>query len=140
MVNIRPADSKDIEWLIRHDDHVDEGWIRRCIQSSEYLLAEQNATLIGFLRFSQFWGKIPYMEMIRVLPDYRRCGVGTALYRTWEAAMAAEEFGLLMTSSERGETEPQDWHRRNGFREAGEIHFVTLQTSEVFFIKEISLG
>ena len=95
--------------------------------------------IVGFLRFSRFWGRVPYMEMIRVLPGHRRSGVGTALFLAWEEAMRGEGARLLMTSSECDESRPQDWHRRNGFTETGAIEFPGLQSvPEVFFIKHIA--
>ena len=95
--------------------------------------------IVGFLRFSRFWGRVPYMEMIRVLPGHRRSGVGTALFLAWEEAMRGERARLLMTSSECDESRPQDWHRRNGFTETGAIELPGLQSvPEVFFIKPIA--
>ena len=87
---IRHGRSEDFPWLLSHDDGVGRQWIKQSIESGEYLVAEQNVELIGFLRFSRFWGKIPYMEMIRVLPEHRRSGVGTALFHEWENAMIGE--------------------------------------------------
>lgn len=137
-MEIGPATLEDIDWLADHDEHVGEAWIRRCILSNEYLVARRGGTIVGFLRFSRFWGRLPYMDMIRVLAEHRRSAVGTNLFLAWEAAMAAGGARLLMTSSELDEIEPQAWHRRNGFREAGRIDFFGFQPSpEVFFIKDI---
>ncbi|WP_174072400.1 GNAT family N-acetyltransferase [Rhizobium rhizogenes] len=135
---IRDGRPQDLPWLSKHDD-VSEDWITRCIQSGEYLLAEQDDLPVGSLRFSRFWGKIPFMDMIRVLPSHRHSGVGTALFRAWESAMIVQGAEVLMTSSEWAEAEPQAWHRRNGFRAAGSIDFRAVQPSpEIFFLKDIS--
>jgi ribosomal protein S18 acetylase RimI-like enzyme len=129
----------DLSWLADHDGGVSEDWIKRCIQSKEYFVAEQGNELVGFLRFSRFWGKIPYMDMIRILPLHQRSGVGTALFRAWENAMIEEGAEHLMTSCEWAEVEPQAWHRRNGFRAAGSIDLRIVQPSpEIFFLKDIS--
>lgn len=53
---------------------------------------------VGFLRFSWFWGMIPYMEMIQVLPEQRQFGIGRALAERWETAMLDEGATLLMAS------------------------------------------
>ncbi|MFJ6326293.1 MULTISPECIES: GNAT family N-acetyltransferase [unclassified Rhizobium] len=135
---VRRGRSEDLSWLIEHDD-ASEDWITRCIQFEEYFVAEQDGTLLGFLRFSRFWGKIPYMDMIRVLPSLQRSGAGTALFRVWESAMIEEGAQHLMTSSEWAEADPQAWHRRNGFKAAGSIDFRFAQPSpEIFFLKDIS--
>ncbi len=135
---VRRGRSEDLPWLIEHDD-ASEDWIKRCIEFEEYFVAERDGELVGFLRFSRFWGKIPYMDMIRVLPSLQRSGAGTALFLAWEKAMAEEGAQHLMTSSEWAEAEPQAWHRRNGFKAAGSIDLRILQSSpEIFFLKDIS--
>jgi ribosomal protein S18 acetylase RimI-like enzyme len=132
------AQSRHVTWLVVHDQHVPESWARRCISLSEYFVAELDGSPVGFLRFSWFWGTIPYMEMIQVLPEQRHSGIGRALVEQWETAMRDEGATLLMTSSVSDETEPQAWHEKNGFREAGRITFGRLQpTAEVFFIKDL---
>ncbi|MBN8951720.1 MULTISPECIES: GNAT family N-acetyltransferase [unclassified Rhizobium] len=135
---VRRGCLEDLPWLADHDD-ASEDWIRRCIQFDEYFVAEQDGKLVGFLRFSRFWGKIPYMDMIRVLPSHQRAGAGSALFRAWESAMIEEGVEHLMTSSEWAEAEPQAWHRRNGFKAAGSIDLRIVQPSpEIFFVKNIS--
>ncbi|MGO7215775.1 GNAT family N-acetyltransferase [Rhizobium ruizarguesonis] len=129
----------DIDWLVREDASASAAWVSRCVALGEYLVAREADEIVGFLRFSRFWGRVPYMEMVRVLPGHRRSGVGTALFLAWEEAMRGDGARLLMTSSECDESRPQDWHRRNGFSETGAIELPGLQSvPEVFFIKRIA--
>ncbi|ANL42329.1 GCN5-related N-acetyltransferase protein [Rhizobium phaseoli] len=139
MVEVTSASQGDIDWLVREDANVGQPWVSRCVALGEYLVAKEAGEIVGFLRFSRFWGRVPYLEMVRIQPAYRRSGVGTALFLAWEAAMRAEGARLLMTSSECDESRPQDWHRRNGFTETGAIGLPGLQSvPEVFFIKHIA--
>jgi GNAT superfamily N-acetyltransferase len=138
VVTVR-AGQADIDWLVREDASAGTAWVSRCVALGEYLVAREADEIAGFLRFSRFWGRVPYMEMIRVLPGHRRSGVGTALFLAWEEAMRGDGARLLMTSSECDESRPQDWHRRNGFSETGAIELPGLQSvPEVFFIKRIA--
>ncbi|NKL83833.1 GNAT family N-acetyltransferase [Rhizobium leguminosarum] len=138
MVEVARAGRADIDWLVREDASAGEAWVSRCVALGEYLVAREADEIVGFLRFSRFWGRVPYMEMIRVLPGHRRSGVGTALFLAWEDAMRDDGARLLMTSSECDESRPQDWHRRNGFSETGAIELPGLQSvPEVFFINRI---
>lgn len=138
MVEIAKAGQSDKEWLLREDHRVGETWVSRCIALGEYLIAREEGEIVGFLRFSRFWGRIPYMEMIRVLDGHRRSGVGTALFLIWEKEMRDSGARLLMTSSECDESRPQDWHRRNGFSETGSIDLPGIQlVPEVFFLKKL---
>ncbi|TAX57538.1 GNAT family N-acetyltransferase [Rhizobium leguminosarum] len=139
MVEVANASQADIHWLVREDASAGEAWVSRCVALGEYLVAREADEIVGFLRFSRFWGRVPYMEMIRVLPGHRRSGVGTALFLAWEDVMRDDGARLLMTSSECDESRPQDWHRRNGFCETGAIELPGLQSvPEVFFIKRIA--
>lgn len=138
MVEVARAGQADIEWLVREDASAGEAWVSRCVALGEYLVARQAGEIVGFLRFSRFWGRVPYMEMIRVVTRHRRSGVGTVLFHAWEEAMRGDGARLLMTSCECDESRPQDWHRRNGFSETGAIELPGLQSvPEVFFIKKI---
>ncbi|AUW44650.1 GNAT family N-acetyltransferase [Rhizobium leguminosarum] len=139
MVEVARAGRADIDWLVREDAGAGEAWVSRCVALGEYLVAREAGEIVGFLRFSRFWGRVPYMEMIRVLHEHRRSGVGTALFLAWEEAMRGDGARMLMTSSECDESRPQDWHRRNGFSETGAIELPGLQSvPEVFFIKQIA--
>ncbi|MCT7375829.1 GNAT family N-acetyltransferase [Chelativorans salis] len=137
-IEVIAASDENIPWLIASDRHVSEAWVRRCVSLGEYLIARQDSSPIGFLRFSWFWGTIPYMDLIYVLPDNQRRGAGTALLQVWEEAMRERGARLLMTSSMSDEPEPQAWHRRNGFKVSGKLTFGNLQpVPEVFFIKPL---
>jgi GNAT superfamily N-acetyltransferase len=136
MIEITFATTGEIPWLIAHDNHVREAWVRRCVSMGEYLIATQNGDPAGFLRFSWFWGAIPYMNLIYVLPEKRRSGVGSALLESWERSMIGQGANLLMTSSMSDEPEPPSWYRRRGFKESGKLTFGELQpTPEIFFVK-----
>jgi GNAT superfamily N-acetyltransferase len=135
---VSKADSADIAWLLAHDAHVPETWVRRCVGLGEYLIARRNAEPVGYLRFSWFWGTVPFIDQISVLETEQRRGAGTALFNAWEAEMRAAGATVLMTSSMSDEPEPQAWHRRNGFKDSGRLTFGPAQkTPEVFFIKTL---
>lgn len=97
MVEATYAVSDDREWLVRRDDSVSEDWVARCLSQREYLVASERAGRVGFLRFSLFWGTIPYLEMIRVDEVCRGCGIGTRLLTFWRGEM--EQRGPLADSS-----------------------------------------
>jgi len=137
MIQTRYAAESDMEWLLEMDD-VAEDWVRRCLHHQEYILAERDGHRLGFLRFSLFWSKLPYLEMIRVQPEDRRQGAGTAMLAYWESEMRGRGFNALLTSAMQDEPEPQAWHRRNGFEACGQLVLDNLQpTPEIFFLKKL---
>jgi GNAT superfamily N-acetyltransferase len=136
--SVRLATASDLAWLVERDKYISPDWMAHCIDHAECWVAEADGELIGWLRYSWFWRAIPYMERIHVLEERRRSGVGTALFRAWEATMRAQGVMLLMTSSTGYELEPQAWHRRNGFVESGRLTFGKLEPEpEVFLVKDL---
>ncbi len=137
-VDIRYGANDDYEWLCENDTYVSSSWVRRCLDHDEYIIAEEEAGILGFIRYSMFWGQIPYMDLIRVLPSMRRKGIGSAMVKFWENEMRKKSAKILMTSSMENEPEPQNWHKRNGFFETGKIGFGILEpVPEVFFVKNL---
>ena len=137
-MKVRHANDGDAVWLAGHDRHVDVDWMARCIGHREYLVCERDDVRVGFLRYSRFWGVIPYMDMVLVLEGHRCAGAGTALFSRWEALMREGGAKILMTSSTSGEEEPLAWHRRNGFERSGRLTFGRHDPSpEDFLVKDL---
>ena len=145
-IDVRYATEKDYNWLcLRDSRYVDTSWIKRCLDHQEYIIAvdeagkiEPKGTALGYIRFSLFWGKIPYLDMIRVIEGHQRRGIGHAMFQFWQNEMKHKNHKILMTSSLQDELEPQTWHWKNGFRESGKLSLGSFDPKpEVFFIKEI---
>ena len=137
-MNVYIANNSDFDWLKENDYHVSHDWISRSISNKEYFICQYENKRIGFLRYSLFWGEIPYMDMVLVQEKYRLKSAGTALFNFWELHMKKEGAEILMTSSVLSEKEPQVWHKRNGFEESGQLTFGKLEPEpEIFFIKNI---
>jgi ribosomal protein S18 acetylase RimI-like enzyme len=138
VVQIGSAGAVDVPWLLRADQHVPESWVRRCVSLDEYLMARMGGETVGFLRYSMFWGQVPFMDMIHVDAGHRRRGLGSAMFHAWQEQMRSRGASVLMTSSMEDEPEPQAWHRRNGFEPSGALTFGPVQqTPELFFIKSL---
>lgn len=135
---IRAALEDDFSALVQKDKHVNEAWVKSCIRDSYYVVAEMDDKLIAFMRYSYFWGEIPYMDMIMVDESARRKGVGTAMLNFWTEEMKRKGKKALMTSAMSDEPEPLVWHRRNGFVECGQLTFgVYQEIPEIFLIKNL---
>ncbi len=138
-MDIRYGQESDFGWLQEHDKDVNPEWINRCLHLGEYIIAVDGQDRKGLLRFSMFWGTIPYMDLIWVLKAYRQHGIGSGLFHFWEREMKKRGAKTLMTSSMMNEPEPQVWHERNGFTKCGQLTFgQQQQTLEVFFVKDLT--
>lgn len=57
----------------------------------------------------------------------------------WETLMREQGASLVMTSSQQDEREPQMWHRRNGYKEAGILHLSKIQDAAEVFLQKLSV-
>jgi hypothetical protein len=74
---VRFATLSDLEF-VSQDHYVSAEIVRHKIEWHEVMVAEQNKQLIGYLRLEYLWSIIPYIALIRVIPEYRRQGVSKA--------------------------------------------------------------
>ena len=106
------------------------------IEWREVIVAEFDGGLAGYLSLEYLWSKVPYIASIRVMPEYRRRGVGKALLTFVEEFLRAEGHTALYSSSQANEAEPQAWHRHARFEECGIIAGINEGgIGEVFFRK-----
>ncbi len=101
----------------------------------DVVIAEWNGKRVGYARLEYLWSIVPYISLIRVLPEYRRQGVGKALLRFIETFLRYAGHDALYSSSQADEPEPQAWHRHVGFEECGLIAGINDGIGEVFFCK-----
>ncbi len=103
----------------------------------DVVIAEWNGERVGYVRLEYLWSIMPYISLIRVLPEYRRQGVGKALLQFIETFLYDAGHEALYSSSQADEPEPQAWHRRMGFEECGFITGINEGVGEVFFRKSL---
>lgn len=133
---IRIALDEDMEFLKRNS-HISENVISRKIEWEEIFVAEIKENLIGFLQLEYLWSSVPYISLIKVLPDYQRQGIGKSLLKFAEDFLRDKNFKSLYSSSQADEFEPQAWHRHIGFEECGIIAGINDGIGEIFFVKKL---
>ena len=133
---IRAATESDLPWMREHDRHIGEDELRESVRRGRILLAEQDGQIIGWLRWSLFWDEIPFMNMLYLLEDCRRHGLGRALVSRWEEEMRRQGHRRVMTSSQANE-EGQHFYRRLGYQDAGAL-LLPGEPLEIIFLKELA--
>ena len=137
-LSTRFAAPADLDF-VRQDQYLPPEVVRRKIEWREVIVAESGGGPAGYLRLEYLWSKVPYIELIRVLPEYQRRGVGKALLKFAEEFLRGRGHTALYSSSQADEAEPQAWHRRVGFEECGIIAGINEGgIGEVFFRKQLS--
>ena len=76
---IRYANINDHLWLAEHDEHISEMSLKNKINNNEVYVIEINGKIVGWLRYNLFWDNIPYMNMVYILDEYQKMGIGKSL-------------------------------------------------------------
>jgi N-acetylglutamate synthase-like GNAT family acetyltransferase len=136
-LTVRLASPTDLAF-VHQDGHLPPEVVGHKIEAQAVLIAEHVGQPVGYLRLEYLWSSVPYIALIRVLPDHRRRGVGRALLTDLEDRLRAQGHKALYSSSQADEPEPQAWHRHMGFHECGFIAGLNGNgVGEVFFRKAL---
>jgi GNAT superfamily N-acetyltransferase len=140
--SVRFASPADLEACVALDQpQVPVDVIKGKIERREILLAEGAGALAGYLRLEYLWSMVPFLGLIWVVEGQRRQGVGKALLGTLEDFLRERGHGMLYSSSQADEPEPQAWHRHVGFEECGFIGGINEGgIGEVFFRRRLDRG
>jgi len=132
-LTIRIATPQDIDVLSQHEQkHISRDLLSHKITHGEVTVAYVDDVFVGWLRHGLFWDGIPFMNLIELLPEYHGKGIGTKLTLYWEAAMKAQDYTKVMTSTQQDET-AQHFYTKLGYRaiggfaEAGEAYEILFE-------------
>ena len=111
-MNIRFAEESDIETLSIYDKHIRVTELKSAVSLGRVIVAEDNGTFIGCLRWNLFWDNTPFMNLL-FLPGYK----------------------LVMTSSLSNET-AQHFYRKLDYVDSGAL-LLPGEPLEIIFTKKI---
>ena len=93
----------------------------------------------GLIEYKDFWKSMPYLSLIKLLPGFRRKGIGKEAMRLFEAEMKRAGNKAILLST-RVDEEAQFFYRKIGYRECGSLILEDTplsQPMEMFFIKTL---
>lgn len=135
-MEITHATLSDYETLVNNDKHISKAELRNLILNKRVLIAKQEGSLRGWLRYNLFWDNIPFMNMLYVIEGYRSQRIGQALVSMWEELMRAEGYKFVLTSSQSNE-QGQFFYRKNGYIDCGSL-LLKDEPLEIFFRKDLN--
>jgi ribosomal protein S18 acetylase RimI-like enzyme len=115
---IKLAENNDYLWLKKHDKHTSEKILETKIENKEIYVVKYKEKIIGWLRYNLFWDNVPFMNMLYILEEYMKMGIGTKLVNYWENEMKQKGYNNVLTSTQSNE-EAQHFYRKMGYREIG---------------------
>ena len=122
-INIQYAGNEDLLWLKEHDNHISEKTLKNKLENKEIYVVKNNGEIIGWLRYNLFWDNIPFLNMIYVLEDYWKMGIGKGLVKYWENEMKQNGYKNVLTSTQSDE-EAQHFYRKIGYKEIGGLKYL----------------
>lgn len=109
---------------------------QQAIAEGRTLLACYEDQIMGYLRYGFLWkGELPLIQMIRVVPEGQRRGVGRALILTLEQHLKQQQIFRLLSSSEETNRRSLLFHRALDFQECGKLD-INLDGTQEIFLKE----
>ncbi|WP_276357675.1 GNAT family N-acetyltransferase [Cohnella caldifontis] len=137
-ITVRFGNIKDSNDVVNGDQHVPNHILTWKLQNQEIVLATDDEDVVGYLRLEFLWSKYPYIGLIKVHPDYRGQGLGKRLLQFVEEHLKKKGVKAIYSSSQVNENNPQEWHRKSGFKECGIINGINEgNIGELFFVKEL---
>jgi len=129
------ANKTHLNWLQTQEKHISPEQLFRKIQSQQILLVILEKEPVGWLRFGLFWDEIPFMNLLFILPEFRKRKLGTNLVQFWESEMQQQAYKMAMTSTQADET-AQHFYRKLGYIDTGSLCLET-QPLEIIFRKPL---
>jgi ribosomal protein S18 acetylase RimI-like enzyme len=136
-INFLYAGEEHLEWLVQQEKshHLTKEIVLKKIIQKEIIVVILNQKPIGWLRFGFFWDTIPFMNLLFILSDHRRNGIGKRLVTFWEDEMKNQKHQLLLTSTLSNEN-AQYFYRNLGYHDNGSL-LLPGEATEIFLIKKI---
>lgn len=132
-MHIRTAENSDMKHLSVYDIHIRKEELESIISQGRVLVAEEQGTFMGWLRWNLFWDNTPFLNMLFLLERYRNSGFGKGMISHWEKRMKEEGYECVMTSSLANE-EAQHFYRKLGYVDAGAL-LLPKEPLEIIFVK-----
>ena len=144
MYVVRPATRDDVAGILDVDaavvgDRHDEAIIGPAIDADRVLIAEEEGTVLAYLRWEPFWDAIPLCVTVRVRPHLQRRGIGRALYGLAEEHFRAAGIRFWLSSTEETNKASQLFHEALGFRRIGTLFDLSQEVGEIFLRKDLRL-
>lgn len=93
----------------------------------------------GVMEYKDFWEGMPYLSLIKILPEYRGKGIGTQAVGLLEKLLKERGCKALLTST-RADEQAQHFYRKLNFDECGCLILEKTplsQPAELFFVKTL---
>ncbi len=137
MIKIKSVTDGDEKfWLSLYGNAKPDNIKRRIAEKRGFTIFNKTEP-IGIIAYNDFWDELPFLNLIKILPEYRRCGFGARAMELFEDELKKSGYHSLLVSTQTDE-EAQCFYRKIGYSECGCLVLndePLKQPMEMFFIK-----
>lgn len=134
---IKRAKTKDKVKIMRLDPLISPKELTEQISIQKVYVLWDDKRVVGVLRYSLFWQKIPFLEHIMLDPEYRGRGFGKRMMAHWENIMGVAGHSHVMLSTQEDE-DAKDFYKHLGYEQIGSFLPPGQDANELMFAKETS--
>ncbi len=118
---VRFAVKEDIKQLLVVDPWPrDDVWAMK-VAAKEVVVLDNDGLIVGLARFSLLWTTVPFLGLICINSKFRGKGYSREMLEFLQNDLREQGYVVLLSSSQTNEPEPQEWHRKMGFKSNGII-------------------
>jgi GNAT superfamily N-acetyltransferase len=133
---IEYAVDADLAFLAERSSEKSPEVLRRKIQAGEVIVARLGGEVVAWMTYTLLYDVVPFINILYILQEHRRRGLGTRLVRFLESEVSKAGFRRVMTSSLSNEQGQHFW-RKMGYKDVGGV-LLADEPLEVFFRKELN--
>lgn len=133
MISIKEVTREYEDFWRTVDGHADVETVKARLSEKSGFVIFDGATPIGVIAFNRFWDELPFLSLIKILPEYGRRGYGREAMALFEKELKLRGYNSLLVSTQTDE-EAQHFYRKIGYAECGCL-VLENQPMEMFFIK-----
>lgn len=122
MLTIRFAKPEDYDLILQIDSSITmEKW-NKWTDNKQVAITFLDGEFAGWLQYSLFIEKIPFVNRLYILEKYQHQYLGTGLMKFWEFEMVEQGYSQLMLSTESDNT-ALNFYKKLGFEEIGSFDY-----------------
>ncbi|MBR3149646.1 MAG: GNAT family N-acetyltransferase [Eubacterium sp.] len=121
MMKVRYANEADYEQILAIDKTITKSEFRRWTESSQVLFIYEKDSFAGWLQYSLFLEKYPFINRFYILDEYRGLGDGKLTLLIWQRQMEERFFDKVMASCEGSNVKAQKLYEGLGYKKIGTL-------------------
>ena len=134
MMKVRYATEADYEQVLVIDNSITKSEFRRWTENSQVLLIYEKDDFAGWLQYSLFKEKIPFVNRFYILEEFRGLGDGKLALLIWQRQMEERFFDKVMLSCDASNEKAQKLFESIGYKKIGTLQ-IESDTDEIVYMK-----